>query len=119
MGFLSSGPDYTGSFRSTSFQELFDNQNAIEADVLEDISITKIPGGNVSVIQSSGQVSRTLDLAVAAEPADMASLQTKVGTSGSLVYRKGTQTARLVGVTNTRYNAIWQCYTATLKLILA
>jgi hypothetical protein len=110
-------PLYDSSFAGVSFLELFDDGFGVEPDTAEDVTLTRIPGGNTTVIQSSGRIAKTLDLPIGAEGSEITSLRGKVGTSGSLVYHAGTVTARLIGVRQVRKAAIGG-YKAVLNLVI-
>jgi hypothetical protein len=117
MGLLS-GTYYDGSFAGIGFMELYEGLTAVEPDTAGDVSYTKIPGGNTTVIQTSGLALQQFDLAIGVDAADLAALRGKVLSSGSLVYHAGTRTARLIKLKNPRYVHNSGSYAAVLELAL-
>lgn len=111
---------YNGSFDSVSFMEQFAGQLAGEPDSGVESSITHIPGGNVNVIQTSGQGPRKLDLPIAVAGANLTLLRSKAtsATRGSLIYHAGTTNARLLSVKAVRAHAVDDAYFATLELVV-
>lgn len=60
-----------------------------------DSAITHIPGGNKTIIDSSGLLADRLQLAIRCTESQLNSLYSKVDTVGSLVYARGTFQAYL------------------------
>lgn len=111
---------YNASFDSVSFMEQFSGQFALEPDSGVESSITHIPGGDVNVIQTSGQGPRKLDLPIAVAGANLTLLRSKAtsATRASLVYHAGTTNARLLSVKSVRAAAADDAYFATLELVV-
>lgn len=116
MGILSDS--YDGSFGGTDFMELYEGLAAVEPDTALEFSVTHIPGGNTTVIQSAGLIAQTLDLPIGADAADLAALRGKVGTRATLIYHAGSVNARLMKVKNVRSVYSSGSYAAVLELIL-
>jgi len=94
---------YDSSFAGVSFWEQYESgYSANEPPVEEEIALMHIPGGNSSVLQSFGRLARRFDLPIAIQVADLATLLTKVGVSGTLVCHLGSISARLTKVDNIR-----------------
>lgn len=112
---------YSGSFRSVGFWVLDEGPfTSPGADLEEDYTLLRIPGGNTTVLQSFGNLPRKVDLAIAINGADLTSLVTKHGTNGTLIYNSNTVQARLVGITQpTRDNADMTSWKMTLKFVLS
>ncbi len=89
---------YDASFDSNGFVELYNNQLVIEPDTAIETSITHIPGGNTTVVQSSGLIAQTLDLPIAAEGSIITTLRGLVGSRKTLVTHSGSTSARLLHV---------------------
>src|SRR5262245_51673703 len=81
-------------------------------------SLTHIPGGNTSVLQTSGKQADMLSLPIQCTTAQLASLYAAVDTIATLTYSYGTRNAYLTGVTNVEEQLAGKdVYFATLKLI--
>jgi hypothetical protein len=87
---------YDGTFKSIGFMELYaDGVTGAQPDTEEEVTAQHIPGGDRTVLQSSGRLIGSFTLPVGVEAAQLASLRAAVGSSGSLVWSGGTRTARL------------------------
>ncbi len=111
-------PYYDGSFDGTGFMELFPNQIAVEPDTAGEASITHIPGGSTTVIQTAGLIAQTLDLAVGMDGAQLTALRGKVLNRATLIYHAGSVNARLMKVKSVHFNNIHGAYDAVLELII-
>lgn len=109
---------YDGSFGGTSFVELYEGLAAVEPDTGGESSVTHIPGGNTTVIQTAGLVAKTLDLSIGANTAELRALEGKVLSRATLVYHAGSVNARLMKVKNLRYVYSSGSYAAVLELII-
>lgn len=111
---------YDASFGGTSFWEQYEGGLAVEADTGVEYSVTHIPGGSTTVVQSSGQAADTLDLPIGVMAAELTTLRTKArsATRASLVWHKGTENARLMKVKNVRKAAGFDAYHATLEFVM-
>jgi hypothetical protein len=77
----------------------------------EDATATHVPGGNRTVIQSSGNLIQSMTVTADVTAAQFASLFSARGTQGSLVLFSGTRTARLRKVDDATligYNDLYQ-----------
>lgn len=114
-------PYYNGSFRGTSSFWIQDSGPFTEpgADLAEDYVLLRIPGGNITILQSFGSAPRTLDLPIAINSSDLASLVAKQASSGTLVYHGGSIQARMVGMTQPQRDNLDQgTWKMTLKFVL-
>jgi hypothetical protein len=111
---------YDGSFGGTGFLEIFDGQLGVEPDTGVEYSVTHIPGGSTTIVQSSGQSADTMDLPIAVEAAELSALRTKArsATRATLVWHGGSQQARLMKVKQVRKASVADAYKATLELIM-
>jgi len=106
---------YNMSFAGVSAWEQVDGAfTSGGPDSIEDTAKLRIPGSNTTVIQTFGKLSATFDLPVAVESAQLAALQAKRGTTGTLVCSHGTFTgAFLDGVLRPTQDTIvdgdWKC----------
>lgn len=116
MGLLS--PHYDGSFGGTGFMEIFDGLAGVEPDTAGDVSITHIPGGNTTVIQTSGLIAQQIDLPIGVDAAELSALRGKVLSRATLVYHAGSGNARLLKVKNVRFVRTSGAYAAVLELLL-
>jgi hypothetical protein len=81
-------------------------------------SVTHIPGGNISILQTSGKQADTLSLPIQCTAAQLASLYSAVDTVATLIYSYGSRSAYLSEVSNVEEQQAGQdMYFATLKLI--
>jgi hypothetical protein len=107
-----------GSFRSNSFEER--GQGGQTFDVWgrsADVSVTHIPGGNTTVIQSAGLNADRLNLRIKCTKAQLDALRNVVGTSGSLVIAYGTRNAFLEAIADVQEIYVHEEYFATLAFI--
>lgn len=86
------------SFAGVSFHERRDGTAYPLWQVEADINEIKIPGGNRTVLQRGGRKARKLALTIGATPAQLASLNTKVGDVGTLSWAYGPSTVVLTGI---------------------
>ena len=108
---------YDGSFGGTSFWEQFPGQQGAEHSRQLEDTLIHIPGGNTIIQQTSGLAPHLLELVVVAALTQRDALEGKVGQSGSLVYQRGTRTARLRGMKDRRSS--WEAvYVCTLSFLL-
>lgn len=83
------------SFGGTSFGERLQGVTFPAFPRKADFSLTRIPGGNVTIIQDSGRLADELTMEGYCTAAQEAALLAKVGTVASLVYSAGTRSAYL------------------------
>jgi hypothetical protein len=81
------------TFRGISFIEEDDGPAVPGRE--EDVTPTHIPGGNVTVIQSSGNLIQTFECKAVVSRSALNSMVGFVGSSGSLVTYHATRSARL------------------------
>lgn len=109
----------TASFRGTAMMELYSNgATQAESETAEEASVRHVPGGNRSVIQSSGLLQQQITLPVGVTASALTALRGAVGKSGSLVWHGGTRTARLSSVNGVEKVAGHDAYKANLLLYL-
>jgi len=119
MPFLSTS--YDAAFDGVDFWELTESGWYVEPDTGVEYSVTHIPGGSTTVVQSAGQATTTLDLPIGVEAADLADLQSKARSArrGELEYHAGTQMVRLMKVKNVRRAGPYSDgYTAVLEFVV-
>lgn len=108
------------SFGGTEFLELFDGRLGVEPDTGVEYSVTHIPGGSVTIVQSSGQAADTMDLPIGCTGANLSSLRTKArsATRATLVWHRGSEQARLVRVKSVQKVANVDAYKAVLEFVM-
>ena len=82
-----------------------------------EFSVTHIPGGNVTVIQSAGRSADTLSLRVRLTETQYTAMLAKVDTIGTLVYGGGTRSAYLASMDSEEVSAGKDTVFATLELV--
>lgn len=80
-------------------------------------SVTQIPGGNTTILQSAGRTADTLTLVARCTESELNALLGKVGTQASLVYSGGTRTAYLASIDPEEILADRDVFFAPLELI--
>lgn len=94
---------YDGSFAGVPFWEQApDGFYAPGADALEEVAKIRIPGSDVTEIQTFGLATRTFEKPVAMMAADFAAMAAKRGTTGTLIHHGGTITVFLDGLLQPR-----------------
>lgn len=104
------------SFNGTSFKERGQGGTSfpIPSSQAEETE-HPIPGGTRVVTQFSGQVTRTLDLTAHVTGAQLSGLEASYGVTASLVYSRGTVSARLKAISGARVLA-YDLFEVTLNL---
>ncbi len=81
-------------------------------------SLTHIPGGSTTILQTSGRQADTLNLPIQCTAAQLASLYSAVDTVATLTYSYGSRSAYLAEVSNVEEQLAGKdLYFATLKLV--
>jgi len=84
-----------------------------------DVTVTHIPGpgSTKNIIESSGVVSDRLSLAIRCTESELNALRSKVDTSGTLIFSRGSRTAFLEEIENPAEVGAGGKFFATLKFI--
>lgn len=91
------------TFDGNSFHESFDGGLGGPApDTLLDYTAYHVPGGDTTVIISSGKAAQTFDVPAVFSSVSLAIFQAAVGDTGTLSYSGGSVTATLIGVVGAR-----------------
>jgi hypothetical protein len=80
-------------------------------------SVTQIPGGNTTILQSGGRTADTLSLRVRCTEAQLTALYAKVDTTATLVIAAGTRSAYLAAIEVEEVLAGRDVFFATLELV--
>lgn len=81
-------------------------------------SVTHIPGGNTSIIQTSGKMADRLQLPIQCTAAELASLYSAVDTVQTLTYGYGSRSAYMAEISNVEEQLAGKdLYYATLTVI--
>lgn len=109
---------YSGSFGSVGFMELYESaMSPAEPDVTEDYTLTHIPGGDTTLLQTSGKVATSFELPVACDGAQKNALRSKVGDDDTLSYHEGEISCHLLAVVDIRRVAGLEIYKLKLRLV--
>lgn len=105
------------SFDGVTFdQKLGDSPWSSPADIELANTDYHIPGGDDNVNISTGRLTRTVDIPFGDNTSTKNSLVGKLGTTGSLVWHEGTDTAKLVGITGLKKHSTADEWRGTLRL---
>jgi hypothetical protein len=110
---------YNASFGSIDFLE--DHKSGFSpSDAPREVeyNVIHIPGGNTNIVQRVGLKVRELTLTIAADTDDMDDLAGAIDTSATLVYSRGSVSARLVALTDRVVAGPTGIENATAKFIL-
>jgi hypothetical protein len=106
------------SFGGATFKERGQNAQTFPTwSRKADSAATHVPGGNVTVIETSGLAADRLSLGIRCSGAELTALYAKVDTIGTLIFSGGTRSAYLDEIDGPAEVLASGKYFATLKLI--
>lgn len=118
MGILS--PYYDASFDGIDFWEQDQGSGTRPgAPLTQSDTLYHVPGSDTNILIDMGQAASEFTLVAAVEGAELSSLLGAVGSSGSLVFSRGTTTARLRALEDNPGKAgALDAYTVSLKFVV-
>lgn len=106
------------SFKSHSFKEGGEGTNRFPVWARKSKrAIVEIPGSNADIIQKFGRNSATLALLATCTKSELDTLDSDIGSTGSLVYHYGTYSAYLDSIDGPHEVSVVDKYVVTLNFI--